>query len=65
MEVAPRRNLGRGYVTGIVTVPFIAVGALRAIYEVTEEDNVLIAFVIFGGAVILISLAAAAYAFLR
>lgn len=53
-----------GYVVGIVTVPLVAIGALRATSAVFEETKAFIAFIIFGCLVIVISLAAAAYAFM-
>jgi hypothetical protein len=53
-----------GYVTGIITVPLVGIAALRAMSVVFEETRAVIAFVIFGCSVIVISLAAAAYAFI-
>lgn len=54
-----------GYVVGIVTVPLVGIGALRAMSEMFDETKALIAFVVFGCAVIAISLAAATYVFLH
>ena len=54
-----------GYVTGIITVPLIAMGALRAIYTLLESNElrVFISFVVFGVLVILTSVAAALWSF--
>jgi hypothetical protein len=53
-----------GYVAGIITVPLVGIGALRAMSAVFEEPKAVIALVIFGGSVIVVSLAAAAYVLL-
>lgn len=53
-----------GYVVGIVTVPLVGIGALRATSAMFEETNAFIAFVVFGCSAIAISLAAALYAFM-
>jgi len=54
-----------GYVTGIITVPLVAMGALRAIYVLFEstEFEVIVGFVIFGVLVVLTSVAAALWSF--
>jgi hypothetical protein len=54
-----------GYVTGIITVPLIAMGALRAIYTLLESNElrVFISFVVFGVLVILTSVTAALWSF--
>lgn len=54
-----------GYVTGIITVPLVGIAALRAMSAVFEETRAVIALVVFGCSVIFVSLAAAAYAFIR
>lgn len=54
-----------GYVTGIITVPLVGIAALRATSVLFEETRAIIAFVVFGSSVIVVSLAAAAYAFTR
>ena len=53
-----------GYAVGIITVPLVGIGALRAMSAMFEEPKAVIALVIFGGSVIVVSLAAAAYALL-
>lgn len=53
-----------GYVVGIITVPLVGIGALRAMSAVFEEPKAVIALVLFGCSVIVLSLAAAAYALL-
>ena len=58
-------NLGgffvAGYVTGIITAPMVALGAMRAIYELAEATGVegLVGVFVFGFLVVLISAAAA------
>jgi hypothetical protein len=54
-----------GYVVGIVTVPLVGIGALRAMSAVFEEPKAVIALVVFGCSVIVVSLAAATYAFVH
>ena len=54
-----------GYVTGISTVPLVGIGTLRAMTMLFEDTEAFIAFVAFGFAVIIISLAAAIYAFVQ
>lgn len=54
-----------GYVVGIVTVPLVGIGALRATSAMFEETNAFIAFIAFGCSAIAISLAAALYAFIH
>lgn len=53
-----------GYVAGIITVPLVGIGALRAMSAMFEEPKTVIALVIFGGSVIVVSLAAAGYVLL-
>ena len=54
-----------GYVTGIVTVPLIAVGALRAVYQIIENTDLdpLIAFVGYSALVVAVSIGCAIWAF--
>ena len=47
-----------GYVTGIITVPFVAFGAIRA-FSVLNDEKALIGTIAFGLIVIVISVAAA------
>ena len=49
-----------GYVVGMITVPLVGIGALRAASELFEDDKAFVAFVIFGFTAVAISLAAAA-----
>jgi len=51
-----------GYVTGIITVPLIGIAAIRAINTLSDE-GAFIGSVVFGFAVILISLATAFWSF--
>jgi hypothetical protein len=55
-----------GYVTGMITVPLVAIGAIRAIYALFERTalDVFVAFVVFGSLVTLVSIAAILWAFL-
>jgi hypothetical protein len=48
-----------GYVTGVITVPIVAFGAIRAIYVLVESTEGLVGVLVFGFLVILISVAAA------
>lgn len=48
-----------GYVAGMVTVPLVAIGAWRAILELTEDVGTFLGFILFGLLVTLISAAAA------
>lgn len=43
-----------GYVTGIITLPFVAFGAIRA-FNVLNDENALIGTVVFGLIVVAIS----------
>lgn len=54
-----------GYVTGMITAPMIAVGALRAISLLNDQFDldIPIGFVVFGILVTLISVAAALWSF--
>jgi hypothetical protein len=51
-----------GYVTGVITVPIVAFGAIRAIYVLVETTEGLVGVLVFGLLVILISVAAAFWA---
>lgn len=55
-----------GYVTGMITAPVVAIGAIRALAVWNEQTdlNVVVGFVIFGILVTLISVAAALWSFL-
>src|SRR5579872_3481116 len=55
-----------GYVTGMITAPIVAIGALRAISALNEtvDLNVALVFVAFGVLVTLVSVAAALWSFL-
>ena len=53
-----------GYIAGIVTVPLIGIGALRAMSELFEDSKAFVAFIVFGSIAIVISFAAAGYTFL-
>jgi hypothetical protein len=54
-----------GYVFGIATIPFVAIGALRSASEMFEENKAMIAFAVYGCAVVVISLVAAALGFIQ
>jgi hypothetical protein len=54
-----------GYAVGIVTGPVVGIGALRALSAVFDETKALVAAIVFGCSVIVISLAAATYALMR
>jgi hypothetical protein len=51
-----------GYSTGILTLPFVALGALRSIFSLFDQDRVLDAFLGFTAIVIAISVASIIYA---
>jgi hypothetical protein len=53
-----------GYVTGVITVPMVAFGAIRAIYALIESTEIegLVGVLVYGFLVILISVAAAFWA---
>jgi hypothetical protein len=53
-----------GYVAGVIITPFIAIGALRAILELTGDLDGVIGFVAYGSLTILISVATALWALL-
>lgn len=55
-----------GYVTGVLTAPLVAVGAMRATYILAESTELegLVGVFIYGLIVVLISLAAAFWPFL-
>ena len=53
-----------GYVVGIITVPIVGIGAMRAMNALFEDTKAFIYFAAFGVAAIVISLAAAVYAFM-
>ena len=64
LEARPGGLWVAGYVTGIVTVPLIAIGALRAISLLADslDIEVFVAVVIFGIFVLTVSAASAAWA---
>ena len=50
-----------GYVTGVITVPMVAFGAIRAVYALIESTKIegLVGVFVYGFLVIIISVAAA------
>lgn len=54
-----------GYVAGIILLPIIGIGTMRAMNALFEDTKAFVAVVVFGFAAIVTSLAAAAYAFMR
>lgn len=51
-----------GYVFGIVSLPFMALIALRAVYAIVDESYVMRVFIAYCALVFLVSLGAALYA---
>jgi hypothetical protein len=53
-----------GYVAGLITLPMVALGAIRAIYELAEstEIKVIVGVIVFGFLVVLISVVSAFWA---
>jgi thiamine transporter ThiT len=54
-----------GYVVGIITVPLVAIVAMRAMSALFEDTQAFVAVTLYGVGVIAISFAAAIYVFVQ